>query len=161
MTDTTARLAQFTADTESMKTFVYAEAAHRSRSAFMGPLTAGEYGKIMAKMGDMAGRSAKLAFLASLVMPKINLYGTRAQVCAAIFAAMRETMTEDFVDVYRATAPDASRLSAHTHPWTLTDKVIARAWANVLTAGLTDSAPGHGWALTDLAASLNVQLPRI
>lgn len=145
----------------SGKNFLNAEMSHRSRRGFMGPLTAREYGTIMARMGDMAQRSSKLAFLASQVIRSVNLYGDRAQACAAIFEAIRATVAEDFYDVYLATAPDGGRRSAHMHAWTLADKIIARGWANVLTAGLTASVPGHGWALEALAEREGIILPKI
>lgn len=162
MTDTRATaLASFAADVDNLRTFLYGEASHASRRS-TGPINPREYGVVIERIGRMAQGSAKQAQIARDMLSKINLYGDRGQLCATVFRSVFETMRAgDFLDVIGATGPEASRRSAHMQPWTLTDKIIARAWCNVLTAGFTASVPGHGWALTDLAAEHGILLPRI
>lgn len=157
--DRTEALNNYAEKIESNLVFANAATSHRSRIGYMPPVSPRQYGLVIEKLGLMAQTGDKMAFLASQIIPKINLYGDRKQICVSVYTAMFSVFSSEFYDVVRATGPEAGRPSSHTHAWTLSNKILALGWANMILAGLTDSSSGHGWALSDLAKREGVLLP--
>lgn len=159
--DRSAIVDRYAGDLDTLKAFANAEASHRSRRSYMPPLTNREYGKVIEALGRMAQSGPRMASVAHKTLAKVNPYGDRAQACVSVFSGFAEALRGEFFDVARAASPEPGRYSDNHKAYTLADKIVAYAWANVVLAGLTDSVPGHGWALTDLAAREGITLPRI
>lgn len=151
----------YTAKIESNAVFATAATSHRSRIGYMPPVTPRQYGLVIEQLGRMAQSGDRMAFLVSQIIPKINLYGDRAQICVSVYDAMFSVFSSEFFDVVRYTGPETGRPSSHRHAWTLANKITALGWANVILAGLTDSTSGHGWALVALAEREGVWLPQV
>lgn len=161
MTDRDAIVDRYAGDVDSLKAFANAEASHRSRRSYMPPLSNREYGKVIEALGKMAQRGPKMAAIAHKTLAKVNPYGDRAQACVAVFSGFAEALRGEFFDVALAASPEPGRYSDHNQPFTLSDKIVAYGYANVVLAGLTDSAGGHGWALVDLAKREGITLPTV
>lgn len=149
---------RYAGDVDSLKAFANAEASHRSRRSYMPPLNNREYGKVIEALGKMAQRGPKLAAVAHKTLAKVNPYGDRAQACASVYSAFAEALRGEFFDVARAASPEPGRYSDNHKSFSLADKILCLAWANVILAGLTDSTGGHGWALVALAEREGINL---
>lgn len=155
-----AKLNDYAEAFETGAVFSRAVASHYSRSGYMPAITPAQYGAMIERIGRMAQTGDRMAFLASKIVSRINLYGDRAQACISVFSALEVEFQSPFYDVVRHTGPEAGRKSDHTHTWSLSTKLVAYAWAQVITQDLAGSVPGYGWALVELARFEGVTLPR-
>jgi hypothetical protein len=149
----TTALAAYAAKVESTAVFATAAAGHNSRFGYQPVLNSREYAAMIQNIGRMASYGDRMAFLASQILPRINLYGTQAQAHAAVFTALGEALRGEYVDVVGLSGPEAGRRSDRTHGWTLADKIVAFAWAKIIT---NDTL---GWAISDLAKREGILLP--
>lgn len=146
----------YAARVDSTAVFATAAAGHGSRFGYQPVLNSRKYAEMIGKIARMAAQGDEMAFLASQILPRINLYGTEAQAHAAVFAALGEALRGEYVDVVGLSGPEAGRRSSHTHTFSLYTKIAAFAWAQVIVGELH-----YGWALTDLAKREGVLLPAL
>lgn len=140
---------------ERLAVFATAAAGHNSRFGYQPVMHNSRYALMLGRVARMAEQGDRMAFLASQVVRSINLYGTEAQANAAVYTAFGEALRGQYVDIVRLSGPEAGRQSDHRHGFSLANKILAFAWAKVITGD------GFGWALTDLAKREGILLPLI
>lgn len=155
-TDTAALVNDYAVKIDSLAVFATAAAGHNSRFGYQPVLNSRKYAEMIGKIARMAAQGDRMAFLASQILPRINLYGTEAQAHAAVFTALGEALRGEFVDVVGLSGPEAGRRSDHTDGFTLYTKILAFAWGQVIIGELH-----YGWALADLAKREGVLLPTL
>lgn len=135
----------------SGKTLANHAASHRSRRGYKPPISRRDWAHAMGTLAKMAEQSDRLAQVAAAIIGKVNLYGDRAQACAAMYEQAGAAMSKRYDDVIGRAGPEAGRHSEHQHEWTLYDRVAVHYWLELATRGMTDSASGVGWALQAVA----------
>lgn len=151
-----ASTAEYAAKIDSLAVFATAAAGHNSRFGYQPVMHHSEYAKMIERIGRMAAQGDRMAFLASRILPRINLYGTQAQARAAVFTALGEALRGEYTDVVGASGPEAGRPSDHRSGFNLYTKVAAFAWAQVIIG-----ETGYGWALEAVAKEQGILLPHI
>lgn len=148
-------IAKFREDLLSGKTLLNHAMSHRSRYGYMPPLSRDQWAHAMVTVARMAERSDRLAQVAAAIMGRVNLYGDRAQACAAIYEGAFHAMKGKYDDVIGRAGPEAGRHSSHQHDWTIYDRVAVHYWLELACRGMTGSAPGVGWCLAAIAKEVN------
>lgn len=144
-------LDKYREDVLSGKSLVMHGNSHRGRGGYKPPLGRDQWAHAVRTLADMAASSDRLAQVANGIVGRINLYGDRAQLCAAVYEAAFQVMNKPYDDVIRRAGPEPGRYSDNQHAWTLYDRVAVHYWLELACRPCADSAPGVGWALQALA----------
>lgn len=155
--DHTARLEQYAQDLMSGRVFRLHAASARSARGYRPPMHRDDWSHAMATIARMAHQSDALAQVASKILGRVNLYGTRALADAQIWERAAEALEDGFDDVIGRAGPEAGRFKDHQHPYTLHQRLSVLAWVTEATAKLQDSVPGLGWCASALIRAHQVR----
>ena len=140
-------IAEYADDLVSGKVFAKHANSHRGRFSYMPPIDRRAYSQIVRTLGDMAAESDSLAQIASAIVGRVNLYGTRAQVCASIYDAAAGAVAKPYRDVIGQASPEPNRESDARRKFTTGEVALVAMYLAAATKGLTDSTHGIGWVL--------------
>lgn len=109
-------------------------------------------------IGAMAAHSQVLSHVAAQLLP-LNLYGTPAQLEAAVYRKAADAVRAGYEDVLGRTGPEAGRPSSYSRPYTLRELVLLTYWLAEATAKVAACVVGVGWCCSDLAEREGVNVP--
>lgn len=131
--------------------FRNAAASGRSALGYRPVLNRADWSHAMTTLGKMAAQSDAMAQIASQIMGKVNLYGTRPSASAQIYEAAAIALANEYDDIVGRSGPEAGRYSDHHREFSLRERVSLAYWLAEATAPMQDCVPGVGWCVTAIA----------
>lgn len=128
----------------------------RTQSSHIGyrpPLNRADWAHCMKTLGEMAAVSDPLAQIAAGIVGKVNLYTTRPEAAAQVFAAANAVIADGYTDVIRLASPEPGRYKDAQRPYSLAERILVDMWLQLVTAKFSESVPGIGWCLDILAGT--------
>lgn len=148
----------YRATVETLDALRFAWMSHASRRPGGPPINRRGWADCVEWLSKLARESDALAQVVRAIgLPP--LYQTAGEAAAYIYRQAFETMTKPYDDVIGRSGPDAGRPSSHRRDWTLAEKILVLAYLSRATFAWSATAPGYGWAITELAQEERVRIP--
>jgi len=141
-------------DLRTGRAFDLVAASHRNADllSYTPMITAAQFGKVVALLGNVAAVSPFYAYAVSNALPSVFHTLGAYQLSANIAASFGQTVRDGWTDYAALSGPEAGRPSQHRHGVTLAQsaglRLVTVELGTILPLG---SIPTPGWALVDVA----------
>lgn len=151
-----AQVDKYIEDIMSGRVFALHAASARSIYGYQPPINHRDYGYAIQVLASYAGTSDRAAKLVSVIIPKMNLYGTDGQVLAAMYDAAGAELRKGYLDVIGLAGPEPGRRSDRQSEYSLHTRVELLKTLEQAGRPFRKSVPGIGWCLAAVCERLGM-----